>query len=75
VSSGVRWVRAEQAAAVVADRAGRVAQIARQELAERPLADEADAGGVLLLRVGQADVLGDAAHFGLAQLAHRKQRL
>ena len=57
-----------------ADRPRRHRQIAVQELAERPLADEADAGRVLLLRVGQADLGGDAPHLGLAQFAHRKHR-
>jgi hypothetical protein len=47
------------AAAVVLDRPGRVGEVAVEELAERPLADEADAGRVLLPRVRQADLGGD----------------
>ena len=64
---------AELAAAVVDDGAGRVAQVAVEELAERALANEADAGRVLFLCIRQADLLGQAAHLGLRQLAHRKQ--
>ena len=47
-------VAPDYAAAVIFDRAGLVTQVAIEELAKRPLADEADAGGVFLLRVGQA---------------------
>jgi hypothetical protein len=68
-------VLADRAATVVLDRTRLVREIAVQELAERPLADEADAGRVLLLRVRQADLGGDPAHFGLRDLAERKQRL
>ena len=67
-------VLADHAAVFVLDAAGRMLQVAVQELAERPLTDEADAGRVLLLGVGQADLLGDAAHLGLVQLTHWKQR-
>ena len=66
---------AHLAAAVVQDRARVVRQVVVEELAERPLADEADAGRILLLRVRQADLVGDAAHLGLVQLADREQRL
>ena len=62
------------APALVLDRTGFMAQVAVQELAERPLADEADAGRVLLLRVRQADLGGEAAHLALLQLADREQR-
>jgi hypothetical protein len=68
-------VLAHHAAVGAADRARRGRQVAVEELAERPLADEADAGRVFLLGVGQADLVGDAAHLALGQLAHRKQRL
>src|SRR6185369_3135488 len=68
-------VLADHPAAVVLDRPRRVREVAVQELAERPLADEADAGRVLLLRVRQADLGRDAAHLGLRQLADREQRL
>jgi len=64
---------AQNAAAVVPDRAGRLGDVAVQKLAEGPLADEADAGGVLFPGVGQANLTGDAPYLGLAQLAHRKQ--
>ncbi|MOA04795.1 hypothetical protein D3C78_1243660 [compost metagenome] len=66
---------AELAVAVVEDPARFLVDVAVEKVAERPLADEADAGRVLLLRVGQADFLGDAPHFGLVQLAHGEQRL
>ncbi len=56
------------------DRAGLGRQVAVEEVAERPLADEADAGGILLLGVGQADLGGDLAHARLRDLAQRKQR-
>ena len=59
-------VLADHAAAVVLDRPGRVGEVAVEELAKRPLADEADAGRVLLRRVRQADLGGDAPHLGLA---------
>ena len=55
-------VAADRASALVFDRAGLMAQVAVEELAKRPLADEADAGGVLLLRVRQLDLGGDLAH-------------
>src|SRR6185369_9456212 len=65
----------DHTAALVLDRPRLLRDIAVEELAERPLANEADAGGILLFRVGQSDLLGDAPHFGLAQLAHREQGL
>ena len=68
-------VLAQLAAALVLDRAGLVGEVAVQELAEGPLADEADAGRVLLLRIGQPDLLGQPAHLGLGQLADREHRL
>src|SRR6185312_7371842 len=49
-------VFAERAAAVVANRPGRVREVTVEELAKRPLADEADAGRILFLRVRQADL-------------------
>src|SRR5205085_12169019 len=67
-------VAADRPAAIVLDRPGCVGEIAAEELAERPFADEADPGRVLLLRVGQADLAGDAPDLGLVQLADRKQR-
>ncbi|CFO27059.1 Uncharacterised protein [Bordetella pertussis] len=55
------------------DGPGFARQVAIEELAERPLADEADAGRVLLGRVVQPDLVGDAPHLGLAQFTQRKQ--
>ena len=66
---------AQHAALVVFDRAGGFGDVTVKELSERPLADEADAGRVFLFRVGQADLVSDAAHLGLVQLTHREQRL
>ena len=43
--------------------------------AGEPLAYEADAGGVFLLRVGQTDFISDSAHLAFVQLAHREQGL
>src|SRR5882724_4413497 len=48
-------VPAEHTAAFIFNRPGLVAQVAVEELAERPLADEADAGGVFLRSNRQAD--------------------
>src|SRR5258707_14174303 len=50
-------------------------QIAVQEVAERPFADEADAGGIFLLRVRERDLFGNLAEFGFRNLARRKPRL
>ena len=55
-------------------RPGLARQVARQELAERALADEADAGGVALGVVRQARLARDAPHLGLVQVAHGKER-
>jgi hypothetical protein len=65
-------VLAQLAAALVLDGTGLVRQVFVQELAEGPLADEADAGRVLLLRIRQRDLGGDASHLGLGQVADRE---
>ena len=52
---------------------GSLADVAVQEFAKRPLANEADAGGVFLLGVGQADLQRDATHLGFEQFTHREQ--
>src|SRR5438045_1701432 len=67
-------VLADGPAAVVLDRSRRVGEVAIEELAKRPFADEADAGRVLLPRVRQADRGGDPAHLGLGEVADREQR-
>jgi hypothetical protein len=54
------------------DGAGPRRQPAAHEIAERPLADEADAGRIRLSRHRQAAIAGDAPHFGLAQASDRK---
>jgi len=54
------------------DRAGAARQPATYEVAERPLADEADSGGVPLVRDRQASLPGDAPDFRLAQAADRE---
>ena len=51
-----------------AHRTGLPRQIAVQELAKRPFADEADSGRAALGEVVQSGLLGDSAHFGLPQL-------
>ncbi|MCY1510468.1 hypothetical protein D9M68_448460 [compost metagenome] len=48
-------------------------QVLLEEIGEAALADEADAGGVLLLRRGQAVLLGNRAHCRLFQFADREQ--
>ena len=69
-------VLAEHASVVErADLARLGRQVAHQELAERALADEADAGGILLGRDMQAGPLGDLAHLALVHRAEREQRL
>ena len=65
-------VAAHLAALRVQHGAGFIVQVALQESAKGPLADEADAGGVLLGRHRQADLRGDAPHLGLGQFAHRE---
>jgi hypothetical protein len=47
-------------------------QPAAYEIAERTLADEADAGGVPLVGHRQAALAGDAPHLGLAEAADRE---
>src|SRR4051794_39739840 len=58
----------DDAAALVLDRARFLRNVAVQEFAERPVADEADPGGVLLPGIRQAGLLRDPTHLGLAQL-------
>ena len=55
------------------DRPGRPGQVLRQEVAERPLADEADARGVLLRPRRYPFALRDRAHLALRDPAQRKQ--
>lgn len=68
-------VLAHHPALVVADGAGFLLDVAVEELAERTFTNEANAGGILLLGVGQANLGRNAAHLGLGQLAHREQRV
>jgi hypothetical protein len=61
------------------DRAGTARNPATDEVAEWPLADEADAGRIALVRDGQAAVARDRADFGFheptdRELADRKLR-
>ena len=67
-------VRAESAALWRRDRPGLCGQVRLQELRERPLADETDAGAVALVVDGQGVLVRDAAHLALGQRADRKQR-
>ncbi len=55
------------------DRAGLARQVAREEVPERPLADEADAGRVLLRPRRDADPLRDRAHLALGRVAQGEQ--
>ena len=52
------------AAVLVFDRAGLVGDVAVQELAKRAFTNEANARGVFLFRVGQANLIGNAANLG-----------
>src|SRR5207247_10340557 len=65
-------VLADRLSILVDDRARRLRQITIQELPERPLADEANPGRVLLGVVRQAGFLGDAAHLRLLEIAERE---
>ena len=67
-------VLADGAALARLDGAGARLQVAAQEFAKGPLADEANAGGVFLFGVGQPGFGGDAAHVAFAQIAHGKER-
>src|SRR5262245_56258299 len=55
------------------DKAWGPRQITVEKVPERPLADEADAGRVLLRVVRQAGFKGDAPHFGFLHLADREK--
>src|SRR5690554_1414771 len=55
------------------DHAGLGGQVLLEEIAKAPLADEADAGGVLLAGGHQVVALGDGAHLGLLEFAHREE--
>ena len=54
------------------DRAGPAREPAAHEIAERALADEADAGGIPFVRDRQAPLAGDAPHLRLAQASDRE---
>src|SRR5687767_9274817 len=56
------------------DLAGLRGQIGFEELRERPLADEADAGAVLLVEHRQRQFASHASHVALLQSADWKQR-
>ena len=62
-------------ALVVANDARIVRQVLTQEFGERPLADEADAGAVLLLGDGEAGSARELAHLALRELAERHQHV
>ena len=63
-------VMADHDALAVLDRPCATRQPAADEIAERALADEADAGRVALVRDRQSALVGDPPHLGLAQGAH-----
>jgi hypothetical protein len=67
-------VLADGPAFVVDHAPRRLRQIAVEEFPERPLADEADAGRILLGVVRQPGLEREAAHLGLLELAHREHR-
>src|SRR2546421_2453912 len=66
-------VLADRAALVVDDWPRRLRQVAVEELAERPLADEADAGRVLLCVVWQLRLQRNAPYLAFLQLADGEQ--
>src|SRR6185503_4748909 len=57
------------------DRPGLARQVAVEEFAERPLADEADAGRILLRVVRQSCLRGDAADLALVFVSNWKYDL
>ena len=66
---------ADHAAVVALDRPRCFGNVAIEKFAERPLANEADAGRVFLAGIGQANLIGNASHLAFVQLTHRKQRV
>src|SRR5262245_48227920 len=56
------------------DLSGVIRQVAVEELAERTLPDKADAGGVLLVVIGQTFAPRDLAHVALVEPAEWEQR-
>ncbi len=70
--AGQAAVTADHAAAVGLDRAGRGRQPAADEIPERALADEADAGRIALCRDRDPALVRDPAHFSLLQFADRE---
>ena len=67
-------VLAQHAALGVFDGAGLLGNVAVQKLAKRTLANETNAGRILLGCVRQTNLVGNAAHLGFQQLADGKQR-
>ena len=57
----------------VFDRARLFGDVAVQKVTERSLPNEANAGRIFLFRIGQANLLRNAAHFCFLQLAHWEQ--
>src|SRR5690606_41353410 len=66
-------VGADPTAPVVLDIPGLGGEVLFEKILEPPLADEADAGAVLLGMGGEALGRGDPPHLGLLQLAHGEQ--
>src|SRR5262245_42375851 len=60
---------ADDVAGVGDDVTGRRRDVAREEFAERPFADEADAGAVRLVEDRQPGLARERAHFGLREFA------
>ena len=65
---------AQHASFGVFDGAGLFGDVAVEEIPKGALANEANAGRVLLLGIGQANLVGNPAHFGFLQLTDRKER-
>ena len=66
-------VAADDVAVARLDRAGDSRQVAREEIAKRPLADEADSGRILLRPGRDSLAPGDRTNVALRQFAQRKQ--
>src|SRR6185436_20291814 len=66
-------VRADAHALGRHDRPGLARQVAVEELAERPFADEADPGRILFRMVRQPGLGCERANLGFLQFAQRKQ--
>ena len=67
-------VRTQHTPFCVFDRSGFFGDVAVQEVAERALANEANASGILLFGIRQADLISYATNLSFLQFTHGEQR-